>query len=47
MVVPITTDKGLCGGINSTVSKYARATLSMIGDDGTLGTWIALHRSFG
>ena len=46
VVVPITTDKGLCGGINSTVSKYARATLSMIGDDGTLGTWIALHRSF-
>ena len=34
MVVPITSDKGLCGGINSSVSKYARALLSMDGQDG-------------
>ena len=27
VTVPISTDKGLCGGINSTVSKYARGTL--------------------
>ncbi len=28
LVVPVSTDKGLCGGINSTVSKYARGTLA-------------------
>jgi hypothetical protein len=27
VTVPVSTDKGLCGGINSTVSKYARGTL--------------------
>lgn len=27
IAVPVTTDKGLCGGINSSVSKYARGTL--------------------
>ncbi len=28
LVVPVSTDKGLCGGINSTVSKYARGTIA-------------------
>lgn len=27
VTVPVSTDKGLCGGINSTVSRYARGTL--------------------
>ena len=27
VTVPITSDKGLCGGINSTVTKYSRGTL--------------------
>ncbi len=27
MAVAISSDKGLCGGINSTVSKYTRAVL--------------------
>lgn len=31
ITVPITTDRGLCGGINTTVCKYARATLKAIG----------------
>ena len=34
IVVPITTDKGLCGGINSTVCKYVRASLNVTGHDG-------------
>ncbi len=34
VVIPITTDKGLCGGINTTVCKYARATLSIDDADG-------------
>ena len=28
LTVPVSTDKGLCGGINSTVSKYARGTIA-------------------
>ena len=27
-MVAITSDKGLCGGINTTVSKYTRGTLN-------------------
>lgn len=27
VAVPVSSDKGLCGGINSTVSRYARGTL--------------------
>ena len=34
VVVPITKDKGLCGGINTTVCKYARATLKIADEDG-------------
>lgn len=29
VTVPITSDKGLCGGINSSVSKYARGVLKV------------------
>ena len=36
-MVPITTDKGLCGGINSTVCKYVRASLNVTGHDGAHG----------
>lgn len=45
MVVPITSDKGLCGGINSTVCKYARATLSMDGAEGAHLPLRAPHRA--
>lgn len=31
ITVPVTTDRGLCGGINTTVCKYARATIKAIG----------------
>ncbi|BDA41901.1 ATP synthase subunit gamma, mitochondrial [Coccomyxa sp. Obi] len=34
VAVPVTTDKGLCGGINSTVSKYARGTLKAFNEEG-------------
>ncbi|EFN53540.1 hypothetical protein CHLNCDRAFT_32096 [Chlorella variabilis] len=30
--VPITSDKGLCGGINTTVCKYTRATIKAVAD---------------
>ncbi|PSC70627.1 ATP synthase subunit mitochondrial [Micractinium conductrix] len=30
--VPVTSDKGLCGGINSTVCKYTRATVKAVND---------------
>ncbi|KAI3424192.1 hypothetical protein D9Q98_009548 [Chlorella vulgaris] len=30
--VPVTSDKGLCGGINSTVCKYTRATVKAVRD---------------
>ena len=30
LVVPVTSDKGLCGGINTTVTKYTRATLALL-----------------
>ena len=29
-MVPVTSDKGLCGGINTTVVKYARGTLHTV-----------------
>lgn len=34
VVVPITSDKGLCGGINSTVCKQARAIYHVVADEG-------------
>lgn len=34
VTVPITSDKGLCGGINSSVSKYARGVLKVNAEDG-------------
>lgn len=34
VVVPITSDKGLCGGINSSVTKYTRGTLRVTEGDG-------------
>jgi F-type H+-transporting ATPase subunit gamma len=34
VVVPVTTDKGLCGGINSTVCKYSRATMKATEGEG-------------
>ena len=34
VVVPITSDKGLCGGINSTVCKQARAVYHVVADEG-------------
>lgn len=34
IVVAITSDKGLCGGINSTVCKHARAVYHVVGDEG-------------
>jgi F-type H+-transporting ATPase subunit gamma len=33
VVVPITSDKGLCGGINSTVCKQARAVYHVVADE--------------
>ena len=30
ITVPVTTDRGLCGGINTTVCKYARATVKTL-----------------
>ena len=33
MWVPITTDRGLCGGINSTVAKYTRTSIKALGTD--------------
>ena len=30
IVVPVSTDKGLCGGINSTISKYTRGILAAL-----------------
>lgn len=30
VTVPITSDKGLCGGINTTITKYTRATDAML-----------------
>ena len=30
IVVPVTSDKGLCGGINSTVVKYSRGTMNTV-----------------
>ena len=35
IMVPVTSDKGLCGGINTTVSKYTRGTLATV-KEGTL-----------
>jgi F0F1-type ATP synthase gamma subunit len=32
--IPITTDRGLCGGINTTMAKYTRASMKAIGDEG-------------
>ena len=29
-MVPVSSDKGLCGGINTTVTKYTRGTLHMV-----------------
>ncbi|KAK9810544.1 hypothetical protein WJX72_012548 [[Myrmecia] bisecta] len=34
ITVPVTTDKGLCGGINSTIAKYTRATLRAMAGEG-------------
>lgn len=34
IAVAITSDKGLCGGINSTVCKFARVTSDTTGTDG-------------
>lgn len=35
-MVAITSDKGLCGGINSTVCKQTRAVYHVVGDEGVL-----------
>ena len=32
--VPVTTDKGLCGGINTSVCKYTRASMAAEGGEG-------------
>ncbi len=42
LTVPVSTDKGLCGGINSTVSKYARGTIATF-DGGEALACHALH----
>lgn len=34
LTVPVSTDRGLCGGINTTISKYARSIISMNEADG-------------
>lgn len=34
LVVPITSDKGLCGGINTTVVKYVRQVNNILNLDG-------------
>lgn len=34
VVVAITSDKGLCGGINSTVCKHTRAVYHVMADEG-------------
>lgn len=34
VVVAVTSDKGLCGGINTTISKYTRATLNICDGEG-------------
>ena len=36
LTVPITSDKGLCGGINSTVTKYTRGTVKTFSGGGFL-----------
>ena len=36
LTVPITSDKGLCGGINSTVTKYTRGTVKTFSGGGSL-----------
>lgn len=33
-IVPLTSDKGLCGGINSTVVKYTKIVDKLAADDG-------------
>lgn len=42
LVVPITTDRGLCGAINTFVSKYARATLGAVEGEGKESSLIVL-----
>jgi F0F1-type ATP synthase gamma subunit len=37
ITVPVSSDKGLCGGINSTVSKYARGTLKTFSEGASSG----------
>ena len=44
LVVPVSTDKGLCGGINSTVSKYARGTIAAFEGGGPLSIALYLRR---
>lgn len=34
LTVPVSTDRGLCGGINTTVSKYAKSLIAMNESDG-------------
>ena len=43
-MVPVSTDKGLCGGINSTVSKYARGTIAAFEGGGPLSLVSSLQR---
>jgi F-type H+-transporting ATPase subunit gamma len=31
--IPITSDRGLCGGINTTICKYTRASMRTVGDE--------------
>lgn len=33
--IPVTTDRGLCGGINTTICKYTRAAMKSVGDENT------------
>ncbi len=40
VTVPVTSDKGLCGGINTTISKYTRATDRILAD----GVWRCADR---
>lgn len=43
LTVAITSDKGLCGGINSAVAKYSRATVGAVGSgDGKVAEYVVI-----
>jgi hypothetical protein len=45
-MVAVTSDRGLCGGLNSNIAKYTRAMLSLYQSGAQLARWLPLGSSF-